>query len=151
MSDVILQRIARAAAEEQQPRDVRARNAAAIIRETREYRWVGIYDVTDDEVSLLAYAGAAAPASPRFFVSQGLTAAAVKSRAPVVVGDVSKDERYLTAFSTTRSEAIVPVLGAESGIVIGTLDVESERVDAFDSDDTAFLEDCAAALMPLYE
>ena len=138
MSDGILQRIARAAAEEQQPRDVRAHNAAEIIRETREYRWVGIYDVADDEVSLLAYAGAAAPASPRFLVTQGLTAAAVKSRAPVVGG-------------TTRSEAIVPVLGAETGIVIGTLDVESENLDAFAPADTAFLEDCAAALMPLYE
>ena len=33
----------------------------------------------------------------------------------------------MTAFASTGSEAIVPILGAESGVVIGTLDVESDR------------------------
>jgi L-methionine (R)-S-oxide reductase len=147
----VLHRIARAASEEHESRDLRAQRTAEIIRETGEYRWVGIYDVADGEVSLIAYAGSGAPAHEQFPVTQGLTAAAVQSRAPVIVGDVREDKRYLTAFATTRSEAIVPVLGAESGIVIGTLDVESDRLDAFDTGDTAFLEDCAAALMPLYE
>lgn len=151
MNGDVLQRIARAASDEYDSRDVRARRTAEIIRETGEYRWVGIYDVSDDEVSLIAYAGAGAPAHQQFPVTQGLTAAAVQSRAPVIVGDVTQDKRYLTAFGTTRSEAIVPVLGAESGIVIGTLDVESDRFDAFDTGDTAFLEDCAAAIMPLFE
>ncbi len=62
-----------------------------------------------------------------------------------------QDPRYLTAFASTGSEAIVPILGAESGVVIGTLDVESDRAGAFSSEDVVFLEDCAAVLRPLFD
>jgi putative methionine-R-sulfoxide reductase with GAF domain len=41
------------------------------------------------------------------------------------------DPRYLTAFSSTRSEAIVPVVAPATGAVVGTLDVESAERDAF--------------------
>jgi putative methionine-R-sulfoxide reductase with GAF domain len=52
---------------------------------------------------------------------------------------------------TTDSETVVPVLGAESGIPIGTLDVECARDGAFSDDSVAFLEECAALLRPLYD
>lgn len=34
--------------------------------------------------------------------------------------------------------------------VVGTIDVESERIDAFTQDDVAFLERCAKKLLPLW-
>ncbi len=43
-----------------------------------------------------------------FPVTQGLSGAAVASGETVVVGDVSKDPRYLTAFGSTRSEGCWP-------------------------------------------
>jgi L-methionine (R)-S-oxide reductase len=91
------------------------------------------------------------PAHTRFSIDQGLSGDAVRRRTTVVSNDVANDPRYLAAFENTGSETIVPVLGAESGIVIGTLDVESDRVDAFSRDDVAFLEECAAVLRPLYD
>jgi GAF domain-containing protein len=75
----------------------------------------------------------------------------VRTRASVVSNDVSRDPGYLSTFGTTVSEAIVPILGAESGIVIGTLDAESDRAGAFSDEDVAFLEECAAMLRPLYD
>ena len=69
----------------------------------------------------------------------------------MISNDVANDPRYLTAFESTGSEMIVPILGAESGIVIGTLDVESERLGAFGGEDRDFVERCATALMALYE
>jgi putative methionine-R-sulfoxide reductase with GAF domain len=68
-----------------------------------------------------------------------------------VVGDVREDPRYLTAFGSTRSEIIVPVLGSTGREVVGTIDVESERVDAFSEGDRATLERCAAAVAGLFE
>jgi GAF domain-containing protein len=132
-------------------REVRAHRAAEIVRAARGYRWVGIYEVDDDRISILGHSGPTAPAFPSFEATEGLSGAAVRTRATVVSNDVSKDPRYLTTFASTGSEAIVPILGAESGIVIGTLDVESDRIDAFGLDDESFLEACAMALMPLYE
>jgi GAF domain-containing protein len=65
----------------------------------------------------------------------------------VIAGDVSTDPRYVTTFPSTKSEIIVPVLVGE--IVLGTIDVESEHVDAFASQDVRFLKDCARAARQL--
>jgi len=68
----------------------------------------------------------------------------------VVCQDVTNDARYLTAFATTGSEAICPVL-SEVGAVIGTIDVESDRQNAFSADDERFLRACADTLRKLWE
>jgi putative methionine-R-sulfoxide reductase with GAF domain len=132
-------------------REVRARRAAEIVRVARNYRWVGIYDVDDDRVELLGHTGVQAPVFVEFSAEEGLSGEAIRTRATVISNDVANDARYLTAFESTGSEMIVPILGAESGIAIGTLDVESERVDAFTEQDRDFVERCATALMPLFE
>ncbi len=106
------------------PREQRACRAAEIIRIARGFRWVGIYDVGDDEIALIGCAGTAAPAHLRFPISQATT--------------------------VRDSEAIVPILGAESGVVIGTLGAERDR-SAVHDDDVAFLEECASVLRPLYD
>jgi putative methionine-R-sulfoxide reductase with GAF domain len=69
----------------------------------------------------------------------------------VVVNDVASDPRYLTAFAGTRSEIVVPVLDPSGAHVVGTIDVESEKLDAFAARDQRVLEQCAAALAPLWE
>jgi L-methionine (R)-S-oxide reductase len=112
---------------------------------------VGLYEVTEDEIVNLAFDGLGMPAHPRFPVTQGLSGAAVASGETVVVGDVSKDPRYLTAFGSTRSEIIVPIVGRVGRKVVGTIDVESEKVDAFSEEDLAVLEHCAAAAAELFE
>jgi L-methionine (R)-S-oxide reductase len=150
VSDSIRRALAQAT-DDEAPREQRARAAAEIIRNARDYRWVGVYDVGDEEIVLLAHTGSTLPQHRRFPIEEGLTGEAVRARATVVSNDVTDDSRYLVAFETTRSETIVPVLGAESGIVIGTLDVESDRADAFSAEDVAFLEECAAILRPLYD
>ena len=128
----------------------RARRIAAAIRDTGGYRWVGIYDVSPDEIAVLAWSGPAAPAYPRFPSSQGLCGASVSSRATVAVGDVSRDPRYLTTLCTTRSEIVVPIIDRGSGPTVGLLDVESDLLDAFGEEDRRCLEECAAALAPLW-
>lgn len=65
------------------------------------------------------------------------------------VGDVASDLRYLTALASTRSEIIVPVLNAEEKVV-GTIDIESERPNAFDKETERLLEHCAILLQLLF-
>jgi GAF domain-containing protein len=109
-----------------------------------------VYQVTDHEIAAVGWSGPGAPTHPRFPVTQGLSGAAVASGRAVVVGDVTADPRYLTAFSSTRSEAIVPVVDPATGAVVGTLDVESAERDAFTDADQQALERCAAALGSLF-
>ncbi len=68
---------------------------------------------------------------------------------PIIVQDVRQDPRYLTTFGATRAEAIFPVRGPDRAIV-GTIDVESQQVNAFTAEDERFLEECAASLSPLW-
>jgi GAF domain-containing protein len=110
---------------------------------------VGIYDVLPAEIAVIAWNGPGAPTHPRFPRSRGLNGAAADTGAPIVVQDVSKDPRYLATLGTTRSEAIFPVKHA-AGEVLGTLDVESDRANAFTEAECARLEECAEALAPLW-
>lgn len=126
-----------------------ARQAADLIRQAGSYRWVGLYDVTDTEVAAIAWTGEIAPAFPRFPRTQGLNGAAIAAGDVVISQDVTRDPRYLTAFATTGSEAIIPVVTSH-GQVIGTIDVESDRLNAFSAADEMFLRDCAVALAPLW-
>lgn len=123
--------------------------AAELIRRAGDYRWVGLYEVTDTEICAIAWTGTVAPAFPRFPRERGLNGVAVSTRGAAVSQDVANDPRYLTAFATTGSEAIFPVL-SDAGEVIGTIDVESDRRNAFSPEDEQFLQACAIALRPLW-
>ena len=105
-------------------REAVAVDVADAIRRARNYRWVGVYEVGDDEIEALGWSGAGAPAFVRFPVGDGLCGAAVAAGETIVVGDVTADVRYLTTFGSTRSEIVVPVRSS-SGRVRGLIDVES--------------------------
>ncbi len=131
-------------------RTEKARKIAGFIRSLGSYRWVGVYDVGPELVSIIAYSGPGAPVYPQFSVTKGLTGGAIREKKTVIVGDVRNDPRYLTAFGNTLSEIIIPVLDEKSGAVVGTIDVESERANAFSDEDRRMLEDCASAARPLW-
>jgi L-methionine (R)-S-oxide reductase len=125
---------------------------AARIRSSGNYRWVGLYDV-DHAAGLirnLTWSGPGAPEHPTFPLSKGLTSAAVAQKQTVNVGDVSTDPRYLTAFGTTRSEIIVPILDAEANNVVGTIDIESEEPKAFSKEVQDLLESSAVVIRHLW-
>jgi putative methionine-R-sulfoxide reductase with GAF domain len=131
-------------------RAVKARRLAELIQKLGEYRWVGIYDVGPETVSIVGWSGPSAPAYPSFPVTKGLTASAIESKKAVIVGDVRNDSRYLTAFGSTLSAMIVPVLHPGDSRVVGTVDVESERANAFTSRDREMIEQCAQSALPLW-
>jgi len=131
-------------------RSERAKRLAELIGKLGNYRWVGVYDVGVENVSIIAWSGPSAPEYPTFPVSKGLTGAAIRDKKAVVVGDVPNDPRYLTAFASTLSEIIVPVLAPGEDRVIGTVDVESEHPNAFGPRDQQMIEQCAQAALPLW-
>ena len=123
-----------------------------MIRQSGNYRWVGLYGVNHAAgiINNVVWSGPGAPAHPQFPITKGLTGVAVAKRRTVNVGDVAADPRYLTAFGTTKSEIIVPILDRTKQKVIGTIDVESELRDAFGQNVQALLERCADVIAPLW-
>jgi GAF domain-containing protein len=131
------------------PRSERARAAADLIREATAARWVGIYTVSDTTVSNDAWSGPGPPAFPSFPVASGLTAHALRTRALALSNDVANDSRYLSNQDDSGSELILPVL--HEGRVVGTLDVESDQIGAFDGERIADYENLARSLAPLWD
>jgi L-methionine (R)-S-oxide reductase len=102
-------------------------------------------------VSIIASSGPSSAAYPQFPITKGLTGSATRDKETVVVGDVRADPRYLTAFGSTLSEIIIPVLDGKTVAVVGTIDVESEPANAFSPEAQKMLEECARAARPLWK
>ncbi len=130
-------------------RRVRAARVARIVRSRGGYRWVGVYSIHGASVVNEAWDGPGPPEYPEFPADQGLTGTAVATATTVVSNDVSRDPRYLAALPDTAAELIVPIV--RDGRVIGTLDVESDRVGTFTAVQQHRLERIAGALMPLWD
>jgi phosphoserine phosphatase RsbU/P len=71
-------------------------------------------------------------------LGQGIVGAAGAERRTIAVRDTSLDARYLAAVEGIRSEVSVPLMLKDE--VIGVLDVESDRVAAFEQDHVQALE-----------
>ena len=121
------------------------KQVAEMIRAARDYRFIAIYKIVNNEFVILAGTGKEPPAYPRFPITQGLCGAVLESGKPIVVGDVHKDKRYLPTFHTTRSEIIVPMRN-EHRHIVGMLDAESDKVKAFGDEDKQFLERAAGLI-----
>ena len=66
----------------------KARRLAELVRKLGDYRWVGIFDVGSERVTLIAWSGLEAPANPSFPVNEGLTSVAIREKRAVISGDV---------------------------------------------------------------
>jgi putative methionine-R-sulfoxide reductase with GAF domain len=130
-------------------RSERAHAVADLIRAAVGERWVGIYTVTDTSVVNEAWSGPGPPAFASFTRESGLTAHALRARVPALSNDVANDPRYLANQADSGSELILPILRDER--VVGTLDVESNAVGAFDGALIAHHQRCAEALTGLWE
>jgi L-methionine (R)-S-oxide reductase len=127
----------------------RAKRVAEIVREACGCYWAGVFEVTESEAHAVGWTGAEAPAFLHFPLTRGITRDVVKTRKTAVVNDVLKDSRYLVAFSKTRSEVIAPVSNAQ-GRIVGTLEADADKVNAFADADVQFLEQCASRMLPLF-
>jgi sigma-B regulation protein RsbU (phosphoserine phosphatase) len=70
-------------------------------------------------------------------LGEGVTGAAAATRHAVVVNDVQNDPRYLPALDAVRSELAVPMFAR--GKLVGVIDIQSTRLNAFSDSDTALL------------
>jgi putative methionine-R-sulfoxide reductase with GAF domain len=147
VTDHLVGQVVRACAEPGS-RAERARQVVDLIRRGTGHRWVGVYSVAGGTVVLEAWSGPAPPAYPEFPADRGLTGAAIAARDVVASNDVATDPRYLTNSDTTGSELIAPVLAGS--LVVGTIDLESDRVGAFSDADAALARRLAAAAAPLW-
>ncbi len=122
------------------------KRAAEMVRKERDYRWVGVYKIQRDDFVIVAGTGDDPPTYARFPVTQGLCGVVAETQETLIVGDVRGDARWLPAFWTTLSEIVVPIMSETNGKVLGIIDVESDKLNAFSEDDRDFLEHVAVLM-----
>jgi L-methionine (R)-S-oxide reductase len=110
------------------------------------YNWVGFYmlDPDDENVLVLGPYRGAPTEHVRIPVTEGICGAAVAQGETVIVDDVSSDPRYLACSIETKSEIVVPI--RMRGKVVGEIDIDSHKLNAFSAYDRSFLESCADIL-----
>lgn len=109
-----------------------------------KYSWVGIYFVKGNELVLGSWRGKQATEHTTILVGTGICGATAKTGKTELVDDVSKDKRYLSCFLSTRSEIVVPI--KKMNIVVGEIDIDSDKPTAFNKNDVIFLEKVADML-----
>ena len=140
------------------PEDDFASQAAAIIAVRMGYEEVNVLLATSEDESIgrgLRFEGAASDAGRALVAedyviveAQGITGWAAVHGEARLVNDVERDPDHLylwhKSFPRTRAELALPLtLG---GVVIGVLDVQSERAYAFGEDDVELLRAIALSL-----
>lgn len=97
-----------------------------------------LVDRQSEDLLLVAASGAFAGLEGlRLAKDQGVNGWVATHGLPVLVPDVSREPRYHPGLPTTRSEVVVPMVAGSR--VIGTLTVDSSRLDAFSVEEVQIL------------
>ena len=124
------------------------RRAAELVKRVIDYQIVSIM-LYDEEQKVFRHRldvkhGQRVQGKLRVAASEGIVGAAATLREPVLVPDVTADERYLLVNPETRSELAIPML--HKGKVIGVLDLESPQLNYFTAEHVQTLSILAANL-----
>ena len=82
-------------------------------------------------------------------LGEGVVGWVAQMQQSALINDVLQDARYLTTVEQTRSELAVPLLVADR--LVGVMNVESSRFNAFTPDDERLLQTLAGQLAMLIE
>ena len=107
------------------------------------YTWAGIYLIDGEELVLGPFLGKPSPHT-RIPLGRGICGAAATEKATIIVDDVNADPRYLPCSIETKSEIVVPIMNGP--VVLGEIDIDSDRPAAFGQADRALLEHVAGLL-----
>ena len=141
--DDVLSEITRQIRDEPSPTRAMSAVVGTLKRTMPDYAWVGIYLLDGNELVLGPFEGKPSPHT-RIPVGRGICGAAAAEKATIIVDDVNADSRYLACSIDTRSEIVVPIMNG--GEVLGEIDIDSDRLAAFDARDQKMLEAVAAQL-----
>lgn len=109
------------------------RRAAELVKRVIDYQILSLM-LFDEEQQIFRHRldvkhGQRVQGKLRVAATEGIVGAAATLREPVVVADVTTDQRYLMVNPETRSELAIPMM--HKGRVIGVLDLESPQLNYF--------------------
>lgn len=101
------------------------------------YFWTGFYRMVGGRLVVGPYMGTVG--CLQIEIGRGVCGTAAAEKRTVIVPDVSRFPGHIACDPNSKSEIVVPVFGPKREL-IAVLDVDSDRLDAFDEEDRAGLE-----------
>lgn len=111
-------------------------NVTAALHQTFDFFWVGFYWVKEDDLVLAPFQGPIA--CTRISYGKGVCGSAWKKAQTIIVPDVERFPGHIACNASSKSEIVVPVFSNNQ--VTGVLDIDSDRLNAFDATDQKYLE-----------
>ena len=105
-----------------------------------KYSWVGIYLIDNDTLILETFLGKSTEHN-KIKLDKGVCGASASKGETLIVGNVTEEERYISCDIAVKSEIVVPI--KKNNLVIGVLDIDSDKKSAFTNEDKEFLEEVA--------
>jgi L-methionine (R)-S-oxide reductase len=108
------------------------------------FDWTGFYMMKGSALEVGPYIGPETPHT-RIELNAGICGAAASQKKSVIVDDVTGDPRFLACSPNTKSELVVPLMDGE--IVIGEIDIDSNKRAFFTDDDRKMFEEVASTIV----
>ncbi len=118
--------------------------AAVLHHKMDGFFWTGFYLLANDNRLVVRnYQGPVA--CMELAKNTGVCWAAIKQQKIIIVKNVEEFPGHITCDSRTKSEIVIPVKD-KNGIIIGVLDVDSDKLDTFDEVDANGLENIVSLI-----
>lgn len=105
---------------------------AVLHHKMQSFFWTGVYALIDDELIVRSYQGPVACQKLKHHT--GVCWTAVNSGETVIVGNVEEFPGHIACNAMSKSEIVIPIRDRE-GRIFACLDVDSDRLNAFDEED----------------
>lgn len=111
-------------------------NIAAALKQTFGFFWVGFYIVRSNELVLGPFQGPIA--CTRIKKGKGVCGTAWERKETILVPDVDQFPGHIACSSDSKSEVVIPVI--RNNEVIAVLDIDSDKLNDFNEEDSFYLE-----------
>lgn len=118
-------------------------NVTAALKQQFNWLWVGFYLVKNEELVLAPFQGPVA--CTRIKKGRGVCGTSWAQKKTLIVPDVEKFPGHIACSSLSKSEIVIPLIKNDQ--VVGVLDVDSEKLNAFDETDQYYLEQIVELLL----
>lgn len=115
-------------------------NICAALKQALGFFWIGFYIVRNNELVLGPFQGPLA--CTRIALGKGVCGTAWKEKKSILVPDVEQFPGHIACSSDSKSEIVVPVFDSNQNVIM-VLDVDSDKLNDFDSTDQKYLEELA--------
>jgi L-methionine (R)-S-oxide reductase len=120
-----------------------ANTAALLWHSLLDLNWAGFYRLVEGQLVLGPFQGK--PAAGRIQLGKGVCGMAAATRQTVLVPDVHEFPGHIACDAASKSEIVVPLV--KDGRLLGVLDLDSPKLNRFDTADQAGLEKLAEIII----